>query len=328
MHTNALPLRIVSIYVLKLALIVLLSVSLLFVTVDRVHGCSCEQVLPSEAFDRADIVFSGVALESSFFYRPSADVYQLLSEGAYNSEIVYELKVNSVWKGEPHEHVYIVNTVHPCPSGFELGREYLVYAHVRADHLETYGCGRTRPLATAQEDLAEFGEGQSPTAKGSRAPRPSIMDSWLSPSDMVQKLTRDLLDLQSELRRLKRSEPPGTTASTLAPMPTPDRRPASPHELIRDLAWWMGNVLYEIEKERRRQPEPTPTLAPTPEPSPTVALTATPTPTPAPTREPAVLGDGTSTPGWLIPTAAAVFVAAQVGVLAAASIARRRDGGS
>ena len=323
MPTKTPPLSTVPLYTLKPILIVLISALLLLFDVDETRACTCMPISPSEAFDSADTVFTGVAVESSFFYRPIADVYRLLSEGTYNSEIVYELKVTLVWKGEPHEHVYIVSTVHPCPSGFELGKEYLVYAHLRADHLTTHGCDRTGPLASAQEDLAEFGEGQPPEA-GTRAPRPSIMDSWLSPRDMVQKLTRDLRDLELELERIKQPGPTGTTASIQSPMPTPDRRSASPHDMIRKLAWSMGNVLYEIERERSRQRERTPTHAPTARPSSTATLTAAPTPNPHPRT--AAVGDEAGTPEWLIPAAAGVFVAVQVGVFAAASIARRRRG--
>ena len=211
----------------RLLLIILLSASLLLIDVDETHACSCMPISPSEAFDNADMVFSGIAKERTIFYRPSADVYQILSEGIYNSEAAFELEVTSIWKGNPHEHIYIVNTVHPCGWGFALGKEYLVYAQVRDDHLTTSGCGRTRPLASAQEGLDALGEGQPPEA-GTRAPRPSIMDRWLDPHAMIQKLARSQSKLLAELERerSRQLEPTATPAST--PEPTPTIAPTVP----------------------------------------------------------------------------------------------------
>ncbi len=217
---RALMARIAPIYALKSLLIVLLSASWLLIGSDEALACTCAPTTPSERFADSEFVFSGVSIARSLFYSPYAHHLELSNEFHNSSEGIYVFKVNTVWKGQPYEYVYLRTTHrHPCGSGFTLGEEYLVYA-LTAESVSSSICSRTGLLAEAQEDLEWLGEGQPPDA-GRWGPGPRITRDWLPADAVIEKLAKSARDLQYELgqERSRQPEP--------APTPTPTPKPSS-----------------------------------------------------------------------------------------------------
>lgn len=79
----------------------------------------------------------------------------------------YELAVLRVFKGELAATTSIVTASSgaTCGRSFVLGKRYLIYAHLTPDGALGDGlCSRTRPISTADEDLAVLGPGTPPRA--------------------------------------------------------------------------------------------------------------------------------------------------------------------
>ncbi len=115
-------------------------------------ACSCVESTPAQAFDRADLVFVGVATEmkvrSGLFGQSSIDP----------TTVVFT--VNEVWKGPRQESITIKTVRSEVSCGFEfaIGVRYLVYARDGQTGL----CDRTALAVRSQEDLAALGEGWKP----------------------------------------------------------------------------------------------------------------------------------------------------------------------
>jgi hypothetical protein len=74
-----------------------------------------------------------------------------------------DFEVTEVWKGNVAKTtaVYTAQSSASCGyQGFTEGKEYIVYAYGSEERLETGLCERTKPLASASEDLKELGTGQ------------------------------------------------------------------------------------------------------------------------------------------------------------------------
>ncbi len=223
MRTKALPLRMASIYALKLILIMLLSVSWLFVDVDRVHACSCFPIDPAEAFDRSTAVFSGEVVDSHLLYADLVDYLNISNIRRLNDimsdptilVLFYEFKIDVIWKGHPYEYVYLMtSSSDACGAVFQPGKKYLVYS---GDGTSAYLCGSVR-LESAQQHLdalGRVGQGRLPES-GSRAPRPPSMSERISAEGMVARLSGSLYELLEE--RNSKSPTPTPTAT---PAPTP-----------------------------------------------------------------------------------------------------------
>ena len=217
---RALMARIAPIHALTSLLIVLLSASWLLIGSDEALA-SCAPTTPSKSFANSEFVFSGVSIARSLFYNPYADHLELSNEFHNSSEGIYVFKVDTVWKGQPYEYVYL-RTAHRHPSGygFTLGEEYLVYA-LTAESVSSSFCSRTGLLTEAQEDLDWLGEGQPPEA-GRWGPGPRITRDWLPADAVIEKLAKSARDLQYELgqERSRQPDPTPTPAPTPRPSPT------------------------------------------------------------------------------------------------------------
>lgn len=119
-----------------------------------VAACSCIQLSPTQAFERADTVFVGEATEMKvrrgIFGQSSID------------PTTVEFAVSEVWKGARQESITIrtVRSEVSCGFEFEIGLKYLVYARDGQTGL----CDRTALTNRASEDLAFLGDGQPPEA--------------------------------------------------------------------------------------------------------------------------------------------------------------------
>ena len=344
MSTRALSLRMVSIYALKLILIVLLSVSWLIVDAHPVHACSCGRTDPAEALNRSEAVFSGNFVAPKILYKsvgrsPSlSNSYHLqaLIQGMPESNVktvVYEFKVDSIWKGPAYEYVFLQTSGH-CGAEFIQGNQYLVFA--RGDmHVDF--CSSI-PLHFAKDDLKSLGEGEAP-ARGTRAPELAIMRGLLSGQEMIQELKFLLDEVQAELDF--KPSPPPTEPPIRAQGASTNPSPYLQMVTIQRLA----KALYQLQEERvarLRTPTPIPTAVPTPTPMPAAltpqpTLTSASTPatlaaattfprTPIPAPEAAANIEEARAPGWLIPAIAGAG-GVLVAVLGATLTLRRRHGG-
>lgn len=118
------------------------------------QACSClPPPPPAAARDRADAVFEA-----------RVDSVQT-SDGAGMAR--YELAVQRVFKGKLSASTSIVTRTSSaaCGRNFVLGKHYLIYAHRTPEgDLGDTMCSRTRPISTADEDLAALGAGAPPPA--------------------------------------------------------------------------------------------------------------------------------------------------------------------
>jgi hypothetical protein len=165
-------------YLKKVALILTILPLLLFIFgVGNVQACSCAESPPVETeLQRSSAVFSGNVIKISDskngFIVSSAD------------PLYVTVEVNKVWKGQIEERV-VVQTARDgasCGFGFELGREYIVYAQENNGTLSTGLCDRTNLLSMASEDLTKLGEGQKPLKQSTdemTGPSYLSMAKWL-----------------------------------------------------------------------------------------------------------------------------------------------------
>ncbi|WP_162805722.1 hypothetical protein [Sporosarcina sp. PTS2304] len=119
-------------------------------------ACSCMAPPTADlALSEATAVFSG-------------EVEEVKKNTKDNGKTVI-FTVQETWKGIDSQtiSVFTGNDSASCGINFEVGKEYLVYAHTMDSNgkniLATTLCDRTAELANATDDLALIGEGQLPT---------------------------------------------------------------------------------------------------------------------------------------------------------------------
>jgi len=132
--------------------------ALLFVSWSEVaHACKCvEPPPPSAALASAQAVFQG-------------EVAAIKESG---HELIVTLRVPKAWKGiDSAEEIRVLTRKDSAACGypFAQGVHYLVYAQALEPaqdgvELQVLRCGRTRPLAEAEEDLRELGLGAIPVS--------------------------------------------------------------------------------------------------------------------------------------------------------------------
>ena len=106
------------------------------------YPCSClEPPPPEEAYEEADIVFSGEVTNI------------VVDESGYYYEVTF--LTNDIWKGELQDEVIILTetTSDACGYEFQIHSEYLVYAYNYVSGIYTNICTRTNLLEYASEDL-------------------------------------------------------------------------------------------------------------------------------------------------------------------------------
>ena len=133
------------------------------------YACTCApNETPQKALSESTAVFSGRVIE---LYYIDQHYYQVLFD------------VQESWKGIDEEPLTINTSTsgNTCGYDFELGNDYLVYAHGQTQpiggkpELGTGICSRTTPISTAQADLLVLGEGRNWTSVQGTA---SIVDSY------------------------------------------------------------------------------------------------------------------------------------------------------
>ncbi|MCQ6563801.1 hypothetical protein [Paenibacillus mendelii] len=123
-----------------------------------VHACSCAQVPNIEdQLNRKTAIFTGKVVSLT---KP---VQGEIQSSADPVEAQFEVK--TVWKGEVGSQtaVYTALSSVSCGyEGFEVNKEYIVYAYGGPDRLETGFCEGTKTLTSAQNDLKALGTGYEP----------------------------------------------------------------------------------------------------------------------------------------------------------------------
>lgn len=135
----------------------LVSVGLVALTAAPSQACSCISGTPRQQLDRADAVFTGTL--TGVGVPPAGDVVSSADP------VTYRFDVGTVYAGGVDATAHVASVRDGASCGLErmtIGREYLVFATVRGDELESWLCSGTAPVRHAPVDrVAELaGPGQ------------------------------------------------------------------------------------------------------------------------------------------------------------------------
>ena len=321
MSTRALSLRMVSIYALKLILIVLHKVPWLIVDAHPVHCLF--RIRSAEALNRVAVFGNFVApkiLYKSVGRSPIHIIFRHLTRIQRQN---CRIRIQS--------RFFLPTNMSFFTSGGCLAINISFRGAICTG-------SSSIPLHFAKDDLKSLGEGEAP-ARGTRAPELAIMRGLLSGQEMIQELKSLLDEVQAELDF--KPSPPPTEPPIRAQGASTNPSPYLQMVTIQRLA----KALYQLQEERvarLRTPTPIPTAVPTPTPMPAAltpqpTLTSASTPatlaaattfprTPIPAPEAAANIEEARAPGWLIPAIAGAG-GVLVAVLGATLTLRRRHGG-
>jgi len=114
----------------------------------------CLVQTPSEAFRKATLVFLGKVVSIQDPALPAAQLQVRIQP--LTRELTVQFTVERVLQGTHVSEVKIRTITGAPESGypFQVGEKYLVYANEIKGGLVVGGCSRTRPAASAQEDLS------------------------------------------------------------------------------------------------------------------------------------------------------------------------------
>lgn len=106
------------------------------------EACTCAEIEVAEAFDLADAVFTG-------------DVATVGDDPDDGSDLRVAFEVSRRFKGADVASIAIFTSGSSAACGFlfEAGESYLVYAAESGGSLFASACSRTRPLASAEDEI-------------------------------------------------------------------------------------------------------------------------------------------------------------------------------
>ncbi|MFD2615000.1 hypothetical protein [Paenibacillus gansuensis] len=131
--------------------------SLVILPINKAYACSCAELEPKEAFEKAESVFTGRVLSSK------QQRIQNGVMGAIENRDVNLLEVQETWKGVNQSQVIVYDNGHEASCGFHfsVGSTYLVYTYKGKDgERYTSFCSRTNEVSKAGEDLKFLGQGK------------------------------------------------------------------------------------------------------------------------------------------------------------------------
>jgi hypothetical protein len=127
----------------------------------RALACAC-MASPSitTALADATAVFTGRITRLELTNNPFTD--------GFDTRIKVTIETARVWKGPRYLRlvVYTHQSSASCGYPFNLGEEYLVYAHGEENNLYVGLCSLTKPLNNATADLQALGNGQDVLVEG------------------------------------------------------------------------------------------------------------------------------------------------------------------
>jgi hypothetical protein len=125
-------------------------------------ACSCAPAPPlADAVSVSDLIFEGVAQG----FQPSSQPITGFIQGSSVPSIRVQFEVKQRWKGDATATLGLLTpeSCASCGRDFTTGTTYLVYARRQSDGaFFDLLCSRTRPLASASEDLTALGAGMPP----------------------------------------------------------------------------------------------------------------------------------------------------------------------
>lgn len=143
----------------------LLSAASLFVIFQATsaYACSCLPRTPQQHFETSQAVFAGRVIDvvqpspvegNSNQRRPSNS----------SSEVKVIFEISRIWKGQKRPRIVVMTSSSSasCGYSFQKREQYLVYASLQESQLGTGLCSGTKPLSSAQQDLAVLGRGETP----------------------------------------------------------------------------------------------------------------------------------------------------------------------
>ncbi|GBF72110.1 hypothetical protein PA598K_00346 [Paenibacillus sp. 598K] len=178
-----------------MAMLLLLLPVLLLLRPAAAHACECGYPPDAqEALDEASAVFKGRVIDIA--KQPRRD------EG-YDAVI---LEVERAWKGVETTQVIVYTAWTNCRFPFQDDMSYLLYAAKDGDNLVVRDCSRSAAAESprAMEDIAAFGEGQTPTIEVDLRSRFSQWQPILTWGSAIGGLLLVLLGGWMLVRRLAR----------------------------------------------------------------------------------------------------------------------------
>jgi len=122
---------------------------LLLSSYDTVFACSCAgYASPCEAYAAADAVFVG-------YVKKVKPDNSMKGDDAYEGEQTAYVQVERAFKGVYGLEIVLHQPGHNCAPKFKAGDRWLLYAtyHKESKTWEVYGCGRSRSIESANDDL-------------------------------------------------------------------------------------------------------------------------------------------------------------------------------
>ena len=115
------------------------------------HACSCSQISHSEAYDRSDVVFSGVII-----HRDDPNAGAAIRSSTDPLYLTFD--VSRIWKGASADMIVLRTNLDSASCGYPFRDEghYLVFARLHNGDLTTSLCTRTTPLESAHADLCQL----------------------------------------------------------------------------------------------------------------------------------------------------------------------------
>lgn len=149
-----------AVHAIRLTVVIALAIFAMHIGAPPAAACSCVELTPSEAFERADSVFVGEV--DSFKVRSGIFGQSSIDPATAN------FKVNEVWKGPQQARLTVRTMRSEASCGFEFveGFRYLVYARDGQTGL----CDRTALVGEARDDPAALGDGWLPGPESNDGP--------------------------------------------------------------------------------------------------------------------------------------------------------------
>ena len=135
----------------------------IFLIANDALSCSCIEMTPEEAFEKASVVFIGKVIAKG----DNAIEIEYENNGTYGTYVslatkrIYLFKISKYFKGiQSHKYnnlpIAITTGVGGGDCGYDFvdGREYLVYAYKEGNKFITSICSRTAEKNSANEDIS------------------------------------------------------------------------------------------------------------------------------------------------------------------------------
>ena len=159
-------------------IIPMLAVVFFLSTASSAYACVCAGTTVQRSFREATAIFTGKYLRSE--YRKGIKSHFEEMNAGYTGEkleyevLVYIFESDVWWKGPGTREVVLMTdetrrsdgsgSVSDCGLGFEMGRDYLIYAYGEGDEFGTGACSLTKRRSRAAKDINTLNKLARPVA--------------------------------------------------------------------------------------------------------------------------------------------------------------------